>query len=99
MRVVFSDEAKADLEEIGDHIARDSPLRALSFTRELRAKAKQIGDMPRAFPLVPRYEYRNVRRRPYRDYLIFYRIADDGIFVVHILHSARDYEALLFSEE
>ena len=37
-----------------------------------------------------------IRRRPAGDYLIFYRIEDDQIEVLHVLHGARDYEAILF---
>jgi len=39
MRVYFTDEAEADLEEIADYIALDNPDRAVSFMEELRAKA------------------------------------------------------------
>jgi toxin ParE1/3/4 len=99
MRVVFSEQAKAGLREIALYIARDNKPRALGFVRELRAKAQDIGGMPRAFPLVPRYEHHGIRRRAYRDYLIFYRIEDDRVSIVHILHGARDYEALLFPVE
>lgn len=99
MRVVLSDEARADLREIALFIARDNRTRARSFVRELQAKAHDVGDMPRAFPLIPRYEHHGIRRRPFGNYLIFYRIEDDRVSVVHILHGARDYEALLFPEE
>jgi toxin ParE1/3/4 len=98
MRVVVSDHAKVGLRDIALFIARDSKTRARSFVRELQAKAREIGDMPRAFPLVPRYEHHGIRRRPYRDYLIFYRIEDDSVVIIHVLHGARDYEALLFLE-
>jgi toxin ParE1/3/4 len=96
MKVVLSDQAKADLREIGLFIARDNKARARSFVRELQAKARDIGDIPRAFPLIPRYGHHGIRRRPYGDYLIFYTIEDDQVSVVHILHGARDYEPLLF---
>jgi plasmid stabilization system protein ParE len=96
MRVVLSDQAKADLRDIGLFIARGNKSRARSFVRELQTKAREVGDMPRAFPLLPRYERHGIRRRPFRDYLIFYRIEDDRASVVHILHGAQDYEALLF---
>ncbi len=98
MRVVFSEQAKAGLREIALYIARDNKARAQTFVRELRAKAQDIGTMPRAFPLVPRYEHYAIRRRPFRDYLIFYRIEDDRVSIIHILHGARDYETLLFPE-
>jgi toxin ParE1/3/4 len=55
--------------------------------------------MPRAFPLLPRWEEQGIRRRPYGDYLIFYRVNANVIDVLHILHGARDFEAILFAEE
>lgn len=94
----FSDQAKADLEEIGDYIAKRSPLRALSFIIELETKAMEIGEMPLAFPLVPHYEHHDIRRRVHGNYLIFYRVGLDHVAIVHILHGARDYEPLLFPE-
>jgi len=97
MRVVLSAEAKSDLREIGAYIARDNKARARSFARELRDKALEIGAMPRAFPLVRRFEHLGIRRRPYRDYLIFYRIEDGRVVVVHILHGARDDDAMFAS--
>ncbi|SAL07921.1 plasmid stabilization system protein [Caballeronia arationis] len=50
--------AEAELEAIGDYIARDNPRRALSFVRELHDKCMSLADMPLAYPLVPRYEDR-----------------------------------------
>lgn len=96
MRVVFSAQAKAGLRNIALHIARDDKARALSFVDELRRKATDIGRNPLAYPLVPRFEDRRIRRRVFRDYLIFYRADADAVFIVHILHGAQDYEALLF---
>lgn len=98
MKVVFTGEARRDLADIGDSIAVDSPNRARSFVRELTLKARQLAEMPRAFPLVPRYETSGVRRRPFGNYLIFYRAEKDQITIVHIMHGARDYERLLFPD-
>jgi len=47
---------------------------------------------------VPRYEHTGIRRSLFGNYLIFYRVGDDRIEVIHILHGARDYEPLLFPE-
>jgi plasmid stabilization system protein ParE len=98
MRTVLSARAKASLREIAFFIARDNKMRAISFARELRAKDMEIGTMPRAFPLVPRFEQHGIRRRPFGNYLIFYRIEDDRIAIVDILHAAQDFEALLFPD-
>lgn len=99
MKVVLSAEALSDLEAIGDYIARDNPTRARSFVAELLAKARKIGDTPRGFPLVPRYAHLDARRRAHGNYLIFYRVEADQVTVIHVLHGARDYEALLFPEQ
>lgn len=73
MRVVLSEPAEFDLLEIAISIARHDRARARALVRELRGAARQIGTMPNAFALVPGHERHGFRRRPYRDYLIFYR--------------------------
>ena len=98
MRLEFAPEARADLIAIGDWIAQDNPTRAESFIEELAGAASVLTDQPRGFPLVPRYEHRGVRRRAWRDYLIFYAVDPDRVFVLRILHGAQDYEPLLFGE-
>jgi toxin ParE1/3/4 len=99
MKVVISEAAYAELLQIGRWIKLDNPSRAERFVSEIYDRCQSLRDMPRAFPLVPRWEEQGIRRRPYGDYLIFYRITGDVIDVLHIMHGARDYEAILFPEE
>ncbi|OQP84252.1 plasmid stabilization protein [Rhizobium rhizosphaerae] len=96
MIVVITDEAEADLEHIGDYIAANNPRRAETFVQELTERCLRLAEMPREYPLVPRYEQTGVRRRPYGDYVIFYRIGTETIDVLHVVHGAQDYEAILF---
>jgi plasmid stabilization system protein ParE len=96
MRVVITEAAKVDLIAIGDYIAEHTPVRAATFIDELLDSCFRLADRPRACPLVPRYEHWGVRRRVHGSYLIFYRIREDLVEVVHVLHGARDYETLLF---
>ena len=99
MRVALTESAFADLLEIGRAIAKDSPARALSFVDELHERCIGLATMARAFPLVPGWEDRAVRRRRFGDYLIFYRISARRVQVLRILHGARDYERILFPDE
>ncbi|EYR79541.1 type II toxin-antitoxin system RelE/ParE family toxin [Shinella sp. DD12] len=99
MKVVIAAEAVSDLEHIGDYIAADNPVRAESFVRELLARCHALAHMPRAFPLVPRYEHTGVRRRPHGDYLIFYRVGADVVDILHVLNGAQNYEAILFPDD
>ncbi len=92
-------DAEDDLEAIGDYIARDAPLRAISFVAELREACNALAHMPLPFPLVPRYEGRGVRHRVHGNYQIFYRPVGapvERVEVFHIIHGARDYGAILF---
>lgn len=96
MIVYLSAEAEQDLERIADYIALDNPARAVSFLQELRSKCLALADMPERFPLVPRYEASGVRRRGHGNYLIFYRVEPEKVVIVHVLHGAQDYSAILF---
>mgnify|MGYP000131946776 FL=1 len=98
MIVVLTDAAMADLTHIGDYIANDNPERAIRFVRELLDRCRRLAEMPKAFPLVPRYEASGVRRYPYGHYLIFYRVGEDQVDILHILHGAQNYEAILFPQ-
>ena len=99
MQLVFTDEARQDLFDIGDHIARDNPARALTFVQELRATASGLLRTPKAFPILPRYSHLRLRRRVHGNYLIFYRSDNAVVSIVRILHGAREYEALLDTDE
>jgi toxin ParE1/3/4 len=98
MIVELTAAAEADLEAIGDYIARDNPVRAASFVRELYRSCLDIAEMPEAWPVVPRYEHNGVRRRVHGRYLIFYRIEEAQITILHVLNGAMDVEAILFPE-
>jgi len=53
MRVRYSRYIETDLEEIAEYIARDNPVRALSFVQELRAEMSRIARNPRAYRVRP----------------------------------------------
>ena len=95
MIVVLTAEAESDIEAIGDYIAQDNPARALTFIRDLQEQCETLADFPNRFPLVPGYEQRGVRRRVFGNYAIFYRTEVSRVIVLHVLHGARHYEAIL----
>lgn len=49
--------------------------------------------MPNPFPLVPGHEEDAVRRRPYRDDLIFSRIGSNAVEILYVLHGAKHYDS------
>jgi toxin ParE1/3/4 len=96
MKLNVSAEAEAELEIIGDWIARDNSMRALSFVSELREACQSILKFPEASQLVSRFEKSGVRRKVHGNYLIFYTLEVDAVNIMHILHGARDFEPILF---
>jgi toxin ParE1/3/4 len=99
MKLVITDKAKADLVRIGDNIAKDNPRRALSFVVELEARCRALPMMPFLYPLLRRREPSGVRRAVHGKYLIFYKVQDDVVYVIHIMNGAMDYETILFPED
>jgi len=96
VRVVFSAQAAAGPREIALFIARGNKPRARSFVAQLRAAARKLGDSSYADPLIAGRESSGIRSRAVGTYLIFYRIDQDRILIVDIIHGARDYKAILF---
>jgi toxin ParE1/3/4 len=83
--------ADADLDEIWDYIAADSPERAVNFLRKLYAKMQSLATSPnigcRRDELLP-----GLRSFPCGNYVIFYFPMENGIDVVRVLQGSRDID-------
>ncbi|WP_417476649.1 type II toxin-antitoxin system RelE/ParE family toxin [Maricaulis sp.] len=90
MKLVFSDMAQADLEEIGDYIASDNPIRALSFIAELRSRCATLTEFPESGPVRPDLG-EGMRSITHRAYVILYRTGDDAVRVERILQGNRAF--------
>ncbi|HVX73858.1 MAG TPA: type II toxin-antitoxin system RelE/ParE family toxin [Devosia sp.] len=99
MRVTITDLAKADLSEIGDFILEDNPLRAESFVYELLDRCRGLAEYPQRYPVIGTWHGRQLRRCAFGRYLIFYSVLEDEVEINHVVHSARDYMRVLFSED
>ena len=95
MQVRLSTQAIGDLQKIREWIALDNPARAITFIEELRDVASRIGEMPRAFPLIPRYERHGIRRRSYKNYGILYSVQPDRVFIHRIIGPGQDHDRAL----
>jgi toxin ParE1/3/4 len=91
VKVFITPAADKDIGNIGNWIAGENPKRAISFMLELQKACEAIGDVPKGSVVVQRYVGLEIRRKPYRDYLIFYRIKNSTVEILHVIHGARDY--------
>ena len=86
--------AEQDLIDIWLSVAPDSPASADMVLDTLDAKARMLADNPEMG--VARGDIMSgLRYFPWRNYLIFYHVADDTIEVYRYIHGARDYKTLL----
>lgn len=92
--VEFSPAARADLVEIGLHIAQDNPDRAESFVAELEARIRAIAERPLSFPARDDIAA-GLRAAAHGRYRIFFRDLAQTIRIVRVLHSARDVKPLI----
>jgi toxin ParE1/3/4 len=96
MIVVITAETETDLERIGDAIAQHNPARAITFgttaeVRDTRTRAAAVC----ADPPLRAHQHPS---RCHGNYLIFYRVSAELVEVVHILHGAMNYSAILPDE-
>lgn len=56
----------------------------------IRERTREIANFPYAFQQLDMKIHPPLRRRVVGNYLIVYRIEDDRILVLHIIHAARD---------
>jgi len=100
-RIIKKPQAEQDLLEHFIYIGRDNERAATLFLNEAEAAFAKIADMPGTGPAWesddPRLE--NIRHkavsRRFRNYLIFYRVGDDVVEILTVIHGARDLPNLL----
>ncbi len=93
MRVILSPEALRDLEETLAYIAQDSAMNAANYVAGLREKAMSLGRFPRRFRTREGLPS-GIRVVPHVSHVILFRIGDDTIDVVRVVHGARNLPGL-----
>ena len=98
MRLRLSPLVPADLEEIVDYIAQNSPRHAARVLRLLRARMKEIAKQPQIYRLRPEIGA-ETRLATVGNYVILFRIRQNVIRIERILHGSRDLIDILEESE
>ncbi|TYL41295.1 type II toxin-antitoxin system RelE/ParE family toxin [Dickeya sp. ws52] len=93
MNVSISPLAEQDIEAIGDYIAQDNPVRAMSFVESLYQQCILIGENPWLYRERPELG-RSIRSCSYGRYLILYGTTETAVRIERVLHGARDIDSL-----
>jgi len=90
-RLVLSPAAEGDFHTILGYIARDKPGAAKDFVSKLRARCALLVSHPLVgedcSALRPK-----MRRIAYAGYVMFFRVDEDVVEIVRVIHGSRDWE-------
>ena len=89
-QVNLTHQAQNDLERIFYYIAADSLNNAINFVLELEQKVYSLETFPNCHPLIRENEFfgTDYRHLIYKKYRIVYRIIDNSVFILRIIHGA-----------
>jgi plasmid stabilization system protein ParE len=88
-RIVWSRRAAQDLDSITDYIAADSPAYASVVLKNIVNQTRILARFPRAGRKVPEFDDENVRELVAYSYRIIYRLQEDEVLVVAVIHGKR----------
>jgi toxin ParE1/3/4 len=92
--VAWTETAWRDLARIADHIAEDSPGYAAAFVRRVRDRSQSLAEHAERGRVVPELDDAGVRELIAGSYRLIYEVAADDVYVLGVIHGARDVAAL-----
>src|SRR5215470_7162535 len=89
MKVIYTDEALRDLDEILAFLAGNYPTLILPLQQRLRSIERRIARWPKSAPEIEQRPGIHVVPFIQYPYKLFYQVAHGSIEVLHIYHAAR----------
>ena len=89
MRIVWSEQALSDIEEIHGFIARDAPAFANLVVDRIFDGAEHLAAFPESGRVVPEFARRDLRELIQGSYRVVYQVQSDAVSIVTVFHSAR----------
>ena len=97
-RIVWSEPALDDLDEIAEYIALDNLQEAKGLVQRTFETVDRLKDFPesgRRPPELARTKYREVISGPCR---VFYRVDDSRVLILHVLRSERELRKMILND-
>ena len=94
-RIIWTEQALKDAEEITSFIAKNSPQYAKRFGHKLREGPKRLKSFPEIGWMVPEYEnpsFREILVEPYR---IIYELRGGDCYIMAVIHGSREVKRLV----
>jgi len=84
-RIIWTEPALQELDEIADYISLDNPTAAKNVVRKAFDRVDHLADHPKSGKLLEEFEatvYREIVMPPCR---IFYRLADEIVYIIYVI--------------
>lgn len=89
MRVIVTPLARESLRDISRYLDRVSTEASRRTVRRLLERVRQLADFPESGRVVPEFQTAQVRELIEGRYRIWYRVSEDRIEVLAVIHGAR----------
>ena len=89
LRVVWTAQAREDLQAIKAFIARDAPATATAFIRGIRNSVGQLRGFPESGGVVAEVGEPNIRELIHGNYRVIYRVANDRVEILTVFHGSK----------
>jgi toxin ParE1/3/4 len=98
-RIIWTEPALSDLDEIAEYIALDNIAAAKRLVRQLFSAVERLEDHPLSGRHPPELEkgsrYREVVSGPCR---IFYRVENEKVYILYVMRGERELRAYLLND-
>lgn len=91
-KIIWSDAAIADLQEVCSYVAQHDPQAAARIGRGILDHVRVLASFPFIDPTYPRGARGTLREIVFRSYRIFYDVSEQSrsVEILHVWHGARD---------
>ncbi len=89
MRILWTLQAKEDLQEIKAFIARDAPFTAVAFIRRLKRAVDALRGFPERGRVVSEIGKPEIREILHGNFRIIYRFRQERVEILTVFHGAR----------
>jgi len=91
-KVIWAYAAEEDLESAASYIYRDSPVYAASFVDRALEAGRSLDEFAERGRMVPELSDSSIREIFVYSYRLAYRIEDDRISILALIHGRRDFQ-------
>ncbi len=93
-KVIWTEVAWSDLEEIANYIAKDSAYYAAAFVHEVREASRTLKTLAQRGRVVPEFKDIHIRELVVGNYRLIYRLGKTSVHILGLIHGARNLKAL-----